>query len=375
MLFRLSVLSAFLANTRAMRGDIIAYSRLGNKILNKARMLENAEEDNTWMVGYSLKFHKCYTIDSYGGAEAERDEGGSPIAPQHIVHFKLCPNGSCKGGNSGCSGGAEYIVEMREFMEAFLDAEKEQREYNCEEVRENCDCDDYYGDDEKCEAKCYAKEGLDYCQENDDGNDFDVNEFGECREAEFANNNNNNNNNNRNAYYIGPYCASYGKDIFLGIFTDATCETQVSSNIYEKYNGKELPYSNESLVNQQCQSCMDPNGDRDGDDDNQEDEVTALCEEMYEGSGKCEKNLQGKSDYTKNNRSCTYIHNVLPALAKVHRSHGQANLVANVFAWLFFLSSCALAGIVYNLYSKIERSTVNLADQDKSVVNDSALLS
>jgi len=377
MLIRLSILSALLAIATSMRDDILASSRLGSKILNKARMLDNAEEDNTWMVDYSLKFNKCYTIDSYGGEGADREEGGSPVSAQHIVHFWLCPSGSCKGGSSGCSGGAEYILEMREFIEAFNEAQEEQRDYNCENVRENCDCDNYYGDDEKCEANCYAQAGLDYCEEDDDGNNFDVDEYVECREAEFGNNNNNNNNYNNNAYYIGPYCAAHGNAVFLGVFTDATCETQASSNVFEKYNyGKELPYSNESFVHQRCQSCMAPKEDRDDDNDNQEeDQVTALCEELYEQSGKCEENLKSKNNYSRNINSCTYIHNVLPTLSKVHRTHGRVSLVANVFAWLFFLSTCALAGVVYYLHSKVERSSVNLADQDKTVDNDSGVLS
>jgi len=370
MFISLSAFLSLLAIASSMREDILTSSRLGSKILNKARLLDNAEEDNSWMVNYSLKFHKCYTIDSYGGEGADREEGGSPIGPQHIIHFRLCPSGSCKGGNSGCSGGAEYIIEMRDFIQVFTETQNEQRENNCENVRENCDCEDYYGDDEKCEAKCYAEAGLDYCEEGDDDNDFNMDEYGECREANFENNN------NYNSYYIGPYCAAHGNAIFLGVFTDATCETQASSNIYEKYNyGKELPYSNESLVHQQCQSCMEPKDDRDDDNNNQEDEVTALCEELYEESGKCEENLKSKNDYTKNSKSCTYIHNVLPALSKVHRTHGRVSIVANVFAWLFFLSTCVLSGIVYHLYSKIERATVNLADQDKTVGNDSAVLS
>merc|ERR1739849_63060 len=107
-----------------------------------------------------------------GGGEGADREGGSPIGPQHIIQFKLCPSGSCKGGNSSCSGGAEYIVEMRDFIQVFTEMQNEQRDKNCEDIRENCDCGDYYEDDEKCEASCYSKAGLEYCDDNDDNNSF-----------------------------------------------------------------------------------------------------------------------------------------------------------------------------------------------------------
>merc|ERR1712187_1106531 len=103
---------------------------------------------------------------------------------------------------------------------------------------------------------------------------------------------------------------------------------------------KKLTYSNESLVHQTCQSCMERKQERDDDNNNEEeDEVTALCEDLYEQSGKCEENLKSKNDYTKNSNSCTYIHNVLPALAKVHKTHGRVRIVPKIFAWFFFLST------------------------------------
>mmetsp|Transcript_21652 Transcript_21652/g.30338 ORF Transcript_21652/g.30338 Transcript_21652/m.30338 type:complete len:370 (+) Transcript_21652:86-1195(+) len=368
MIARFALFSAFLAGVSALTKDITSSSRVGGKIISKARKLNDAqEEENDWMVDYSIKFHQCFTVDQYDMEGANRDEGGAPFAPQHLVHFKLCPTNSCKSGYSSCSGGADYVVEMRDFVEAFTEAENEEKEYKCEQVRENCNCDYYNGDDEACESKCFAEAGLDYCVEDEDEEEFNVEEYMECREAEFGNNNNN----NGALYYIGPMCGANGKAIFLQMFSDANCMTEVNNGIYGDYNyGKTLPYSNgyESLVDHHCRSCKEPKDEEEyyNQGDDVQDEVLDMCEELYEPAGKCEVKLAAK--YYKDENSCTYIKNVLPALSGVHRKQGSTSTVPTVFAWLFFISTCALGGLSYFLYQKVERSNVKLSDSKEGTL-------
>jgi Na+-transporting NADH:ubiquinone oxidoreductase subunit NqrA len=50
--------------------DVSASSKIGARLLSKARQLENNNKDGdiTWISGYSLKFQKCATSkDYYGG--------------------------------------------------------------------------------------------------------------------------------------------------------------------------------------------------------------------------------------------------------------------------------------------------------------------
>ena len=48
--------------------DVSATSKMGGRLLSKARRLEGGKDDITWIAGYSLKFQKCVTShDYYGG--------------------------------------------------------------------------------------------------------------------------------------------------------------------------------------------------------------------------------------------------------------------------------------------------------------------
>ena len=59
---------------------------------------------------------------------------------QRLVHFKLCPTGNC----DSCSNGADYVIDMNAFVEAYIESKLDAQEYNCEMVRENCYNDDEY---------------------------------------------------------------------------------------------------------------------------------------------------------------------------------------------------------------------------------------
>ena len=133
--------------------DIKASSKLGGRILSQARQLDG--DNFSWIAGYSLKFEKCATSDEYyggmyGGEENNGNQQGGYMGmyKQRLVHFKLCPS-----GNSGsCSNGADYVIAMPLFVEAYIESKMDAQEYNCEMVAENCYCENA-NDDEACERQ------------------------------------------------------------------------------------------------------------------------------------------------------------------------------------------------------------------------------
>ncbi len=113
-------------------------------------------------MGYSMQFQSCHLVTQYAGEEAE---DGSGVAYRHLVKYKLCPSNKC---GYGCKG-AEYVTDMFEFVDAYTEWQMNDQEYKCEQIRENCNCNYYYGDDQACENKCYYDAGMSECieQQND----------------------------------------------------------------------------------------------------------------------------------------------------------------------------------------------------------------
>ena len=133
--------------------DIKADSKLGNRILSEARQLDQ-NNNFSWVTGYSIKFQRCATSDEYYGGYFGGEEGGNDrqgfngMYKQRLVHFKLCPSDDC----NSCTNGADYVIDMNVFVEAYIESKMDAQEYNCEMVRENCDCENA-NDDEACEAQ------------------------------------------------------------------------------------------------------------------------------------------------------------------------------------------------------------------------------
>lgn len=331
---------------------ISSNSKVGRNLLSKARRLDENDNDvdYSWMTKYTFQFQRCYSWDAYGREQNERR--------QSFVMFRACPQGSC---SSTCKNGAEYIVEMRDFVESYLEAKQNLQEYNCQLVEENCNCDydDAVDDDDVCLAQCYEDAGLDYCQQDEDenngngnANNFDAGEYDDCKELEL-------NDDDATSYYATMYCTSTGKSIHLGVFTDEECTVTDESNMYYKTYGYNLPYSSKSIVGNNCMSCMNPFYEAGDDDGNQNDEdmVNEMCMNLYDMSGKCETDLA--VDYPTTD-ACDYIHNVVPSLEKLFK--GEKSF--NGWTWFFGVTSFALLGtVIYLVRASKPSSTINLADQ------------
>jgi len=344
--------------------DIPAESKLGNRILSKARRVEEGdEEDFTWVAGYAIKFKSCHSVDVFGGEGAE--ESNSPVGVQHLVRFQLCPNdNSCKS----CSKAGEYVIKLRDFVENYVNMKKELSEAACDAVENNCNCEYYYGDDDSCLAACYAEAGLDDCVEDEDEDEFEVEKYMECEEAEFSNDAY-----YSSTYYIGPICAKGGSAVYLDVFKDPSCSASAESGSYESYNGKSLPYSKDSrvsIVNGDCISCQAAaeNDDEDEDDDQQNNnkyyyqtkEASETCTQIYEESGKCEKRLKGKTSEV-NNESCNYIYNRLPALERVYKRGGGSS-ITTFFMWFFIVTTLGACAGAYYFYTVGQRSNIKLGN-------------
>jgi len=356
--------------------DIAASSGLGQKIMSKARRLDEDEEaDFTWVADYSLKFQGCFHMSQWN-AEAE-DEEDVRIMTKRLVRFRLCPSDVCSSSSTGgCSSGyGDYIVDLDEFVNSYMENKEQAQNQACEELAENCGCDNDDGkddgfDEEQCEYDCYVNAGMSYCIEDEDA--FNVQEYLECNQWELPEADDDAGRLRRLeeaeeevAYYIGPYCANQGGDIYMGMFSDDTCtefyDDDAGVSTYAALAGASLPYATESLIGSDCVSCLQVD-DADDDDDANEVEVSETCMQLYESSGKCETEL---SIDDANENACTYMEGV-----KITRKNGTVQVAAaaasksaSAFIGIFAVSFSALAGYVYFLQTKLDGAKINLSDQ------------
>jgi hypothetical protein len=177
MMFKSAVLASLVASAAAFipNDGIQADSKAGQKLMSKARALEQ-EADTSWMIGYSIKYLGCVSLMQVNG-EADGDEDSALLYTQNLAKFGLCSNDvAC----SSCgSGSAQYVVSMNDFVDAWTESKMEAEQQACENVRENCYCDNA-NDDNACEAACYTTYGMDYCVQYGDDEEFEVQRFMEC---------------------------------------------------------------------------------------------------------------------------------------------------------------------------------------------------
>jgi len=369
--------------------NVKADSPLGLSLLSKARRLEEDDEiDFTWVSNFSIKFQGCHHISQWND-EADGEEDVR-IETKRLIRFRLCPTNECSPDKAGgCdSDYGDYVIDMNTFLESYYEALENYNQYRCEYTAQVlCDCED--GDDkgddfdgELCEYDCYVEYGIeDICsdrnpyeeeEEEEEEEEFNVAEYVECQQAKFENNDERRRLDEEEEieYFIGPYCAEQGGAIFMGLFTDDTCtsfaDNYGGANTYSYLAGSSLPYSTESLISMDCISCKEPEDfNNDGNDAQDEDEVIEMCEQIYEGAGKCEQGLEATGYLSSaNNNACNYIAGI-----KVVRKDGiitqvgsKANKTASIFIGIFVVAFVLLAAYVYYLKTKLDRASINLTD-------------
>lgn len=371
--------SLFLANVAvASAGKIVpgnaaikADSEMGMKLLSKARKLEEDGEDEvdmSWVVGYSLKFQGCHHVKQWNG-DADGDEDVR-IATKRLVRFRLCPSDMCTETNAGgCkSGYGDYVLDLDTYINSYYELKEQITEQNCENhMNNNCDCDDDdgKGDDfnrDYCEYDCFVDAGLSECvdrnpydEEEDEAEKVEIKDYLECAQLEIQQDEERKleeEEEEEAAYFVGPYCAKQGGDIYLGVFTEDSCsefaDDYGGKTTYEELTGQTLPYSSESLVGMECLTTQEVNDDG-------EVAVYEQVEELYQAAGKCEDNLAEGTVAYPNSNACSYIEGVkiVREDGVVRSSGGRASPVATAFIVIFAMAFVAMAFYVYYLRTRL----------------------
>lgn len=374
------------------------------------------------LIGWlDLLFYRCTSSqDYYGGYFAdnaaagdgenadggnyyynnEQREGYQGMYVKQMVHFRLCPTGQC----TFCQNGADYVVDLSVFIDAYLEGKMTAMQYKCEQVRENCYCDNAYNAD-ACLASCMTNAGLgesDCVEEgNGNNNNFSVQAAIECTQLEVdetamqafyyasGNGQQQNGQNGRKELFVGPCkcpslfsklpfstkhvdtnlsivlprntdCASNGRSIHLGVFSEETCSYPAPKNIYEALHyGNHLPYAKKSLVDSGCVSCKEPTdvNNQNQDDQQDADDVTTVCSTLYSSAAKCEEKIKGYMPY-RDNYGCEYIKS-LQATSVIP----GANVTAKAFAGIFGITTIILAAVALVLGKRASRQNVSLTEQ------------
>jgi hypothetical protein len=343
MNFTLALLSLFAITATAKNNmielkDINADSSLGRSVLSKATRVESEERNledwaqlqSDWVAGFSIKFQGCHHLSQWN-SEADGEEDVR-IITKHLVRFRLCPTNYCStSGNQGCSSGyGDYIIDMETFLTAYFEADAAKQSYA------------YDG------ASSYAT---------------DMSAFMACGKSGYSNS-------DGNYFYIGPYCASQGGAIYLGMFTDDSCSAFADNNggrnVYSTLAGAALPYGNKNIVQMDCIGCTEASANSKyyGNDNDDADSVLDYCETLYNKAGKCETNLAYGTTYITNTNACNFIEGV-----KVVRQDGtvvtaeaKANKTAGAFIGIFSIGFVALSAYVYFLKTKLDRASINLTE-------------
>jgi hypothetical protein len=166
--------------SKAIRGN----SAMRRNLLRDAFPLESEhrflsndnERDMAYISQYSILYQGCSSYVGYSGDGIVRQE--------NWVKFALCPGadgtcGSCRVGGPYNM----YVVHMSTFLDVYTEYKMEFAEWQCEQIRENCDCENA-DDDEACAKKCYANAGLEnQCMAVEGHEDFEVQRYLECAGA------------------------------------------------------------------------------------------------------------------------------------------------------------------------------------------------
>jgi hypothetical protein len=144
---------------------------------------------------------------------------------------------------------------------------------------------------------------------------------------------------------------------------DETCSYPANQNIVSKFGlTNYIPYTTESLIDSNCISCKEPSNynNKNYNDQQDADEVTEVCERLYEESGKCETNIQ--STYYPVTYACEFIKTLKASGTRM--SNKSMAIPAKVFATLFAATTVVFGGVAYHLHQKVQRTDVSLTAQE-----------
>jgi len=362
MKLSLALLSAAFLSANALK----ASSEFGRTVLSKARRVEeeNEDEELAWVADYSLKFQGCHHVYQWN-EDVDEDEDVR-LYTKRLIRFRMCPSDTCSTTNAGgCNNDfGDYVIDMQTYVGNYFESSQRAMEEKCNNYQENvCVCND--DDNNYCMVECFGDanmyECIEFMEDEENEDKFNVDEYLECAQIEIPEAADDDGAQRRRKledgeeevqYFVGPYCSGQGGSIHLGMFTDDTCTTFASSGLFEELMGYELPYSDTSIVSEECFSCTEANYD---DDDAAAVEVSEVCEIAYETAGKCECELPSGTVNQKENSACTYIEGI-----KVIREDGlvlvkptHANAIATAFTVIFAVAFAAVGFYVWYLRTRL----------------------
>ena len=272
---------------------------------SQLRRLEEAYEID--ITSYSVKFEQCQFVKSYNSELAESDESDTVLATKRFVIFRLCPSGDCSTCNTNYG---EYLVDLDSYLGYTVEYFQAYQESMCNQCQETC----YQAANEE-EAAADGEDGgrdlgqnkfyniavdcttcLDECDkiENMEANGYiDATEFLQCAMIYDPEDD------NKEALYAGPICASSGTKIKIGVFKDADCMFIDATKEVDDYlvsnDGVSMHLSHALLKSTYTDTCIackeevEQNENAEGDANEDADEVTELCEQLYDSAAKCEQ--------------------------------------------------------------------------------------
>ena len=206
-------------------------------------------------------------------------------------------------GQEGQEGEGEGARRRRRLEDAAADdAEEDANDGNNNQVY---GCSDYNA------CSTYANVCNDNNNNGGGNNNNDLTEYFECQQV------------GGNGYYLGPHCESDKTTISIGVYSDEECSIYIGDEVsfynvmgYE-YDGSDL----EIYYDSSCTSCRESDKayqNVDGDEEDGDD-INELCENLYQGAGKCNRYMhdaedgsyQGYNQEANEKEVCGFIKNVV----------------------------------------------------------------
>lgn len=227
------------------------------------RLEDQAQEELTefgHLMNYHVKFLSCRSDTQWTNEQGQFETSS--------VVYRLCPADDCD-----CKKGyGDYVVGLNTFTKAHFEAVREQQQ---QQGNNN----------------------------NNNNNNFRAERYAECQQYENRNKRGLEQN-QANGYYIGPACSEGGSNVKFELFTEYTCTTVAEGITYEEMtNGYSLPAN--FFSSEVCTSCIST-------DNNGNSEPSDFCMDIYQWSGKCEKDMQYSGLYGKDESQCELLKTLVP---------------------------------------------------------------
>jgi hypothetical protein len=416
------MMKLFLVLSLAVAASADSKSKYVRNLLGKAvptansqlRRLDQAVQEEAFEVNiaaYSVKFEQCQFVKSYSADLAADEESTTVLSTERFVMFRLCPS-NC---TSCTSNYGEYLVDLDSYLESTVEYFQAYQEAMCEACDATCAADDAAAADEgdaaadgedaadgdggrrnlgknkfynlvadcaSCVDKCDL---IDNMQAN---YVIDATDYLQCTQVYLPA--------DADPVYIGPMCGSSGSKIKIGIFSDADClfldESKSSTDITNiMVDGVQWSLTHSVLqqtYTNTCISCKEPveqNENAEGDAEEDADEVTEMCENLYGDAAKCEKAFGFASGYAnydgyenqlaQEEVVCEYMASLkagtyneageIVVTGAGHSKSGKSTTGGQKFALVFFiLGTVGLAMYSAMLHSKLVKgSKPDLASQ------------